>query len=352
VRVVREIGLRVSPEEVWRALSAPDGRRGWYYRQAPGGEWRPGGRVEWRLEDGSLSEEWTLRELDPPRRLTAEGRWLFAPHLASEPPHLLTWELEPAAEGCRVRLVADFERAGAASRLFESEGEALLRGLRLEVDPGARAELARRDEIGEVVVRDLTPERLDDYLGFFDHEAFRDYPAWQGCYCMETHWGGSLEEWTGRTAADNRESMIQLVRQGQVTALLAYAGGVPAGWCNYGETTRLQGVLRRFELDAREQEGVGSVACFVIAAPYRGYGLARTLLEEACARLSQRGLRWAEAYPRREAHSPQAAYRGPMDMYLKVGFEPYREAGHTLIVRKELGAGPSSQRAVLGKGGD
>jgi hypothetical protein len=52
-----------------------------------------------------------------------------------------------------------------------------------------------------------------------------------------------------------------------VTALLAFVDGNPVGWCNYGETTRLAGLVHRFGLQAPDHEGVGSVACFVIAAP-------------------------------------------------------------------------------------
>src|SRR5207247_6940229 len=72
----------------------------------------------------------------------------------------------------------------------------LFRSLRLAVDPSARAELARLPEIGEVDVRDVTPERVADYLDFFDHSAFRDFPAWQSCYCMETHRDHTDEEWS------------------------------------------------------------------------------------------------------------------------------------------------------------
>ena len=35
----------------------------------------------------------------------------------------------------------------------------------------------------KVEVRDLTPELLDDYLRFFDKDAFTDFPEWSDCYC-------------------------------------------------------------------------------------------------------------------------------------------------------------------------
>jgi GNAT superfamily N-acetyltransferase len=130
--------------------------------------------------------------------------------------------------------------------------------------------------------------------------------------------------------------MSRSISAGAVTALLAYVDAKPVGWCNYGETTRLHGVMRRFGLDAAEHEGVGSLACFVIAAPYRQHGVATSLLNGALARLRARGVRVAEAYPARNLDSAQSNYRGPLSMYLRAGFEPYRENERHVIVRKAL----------------
>ena len=114
------------------------------------------------------------------------------------------------------------------------------------------------------------------------------------------------------------------------------ADGKPVGWCNYGETTHLNGVMHRFGLNASEQQGVGSLACFNIAAPYRKHGVASALLGVALERLRARGLKVVEAYPARNHDSPQANYRGPLQMFLRAGFEPYRETERHIIVRKNL----------------
>jgi ribosomal protein S18 acetylase RimI-like enzyme len=153
---------------------------------------------------------------------------------------------------------------------------------------------------------------------------------------METHRTQSEEEWAARTAADNRRDMSEMISQGKVTGLLAYADGKAVGWCNYGETTRLSGVMHKLGLSADDHEGVGSVACFVIAAPYRGHGVASRLLDAAIERLRERGIRAVEAYPNRSDDSAQANYRGPLSMFLRAGFEPYRETERSLIVRKTL----------------
>jgi ribosomal protein S18 acetylase RimI-like enzyme len=329
----RQLSLEVPVESAWAALVSPD-RKDWYYRLTPKGEFAEGNPIRWVDGAGKVVEESEVVEVKAPRRLVLKTRFLFAPNFAAESPHLVTWTIEEAPGGCRV----DFAwRSGdVVAGLFEAEADSMLRGLRLSLDPAEQAALARLPEIGEIEVHDVTPERVAEYQSFFDDYAFRDYPAWQSCYCMETHRTQSDDEWAGRTADHNRRDMTNMINRGEVTALLAFVDGKPVGWCNYGETTRLSGVMRRFGLEAAEQKGVGSVACFVIAAPYRGHGVASRLLDAAVDRLRKRGLNAVEAYPTSEEDSAQGNYRGPLSMYLRAGFNVVRKADRHTFVRKTL----------------
>jgi GNAT superfamily N-acetyltransferase len=330
----REIDLAVAPSDLWGVLVAP-GRRDWYYRLAPQGDFAPGAQVRWMDPAGSVAEESEIVEADSPRRLAMRTRFVFAPAFASSEPHTVEWELTGADDASHVRL--SWEGDGPAVGLMESEADSILQGLRLATDPAAKAELERLPEIGAIDVRDVTPELVSEYQRFFDQHAFRDFPAWQSCYCMETHRTQDDAEWAARSAADNRRDMSDSIGRGDVTALLAFAGDQPVGWCNYGETTRLAGVMHKLKLDAQDHEGVGSVACFVIAAPYRGHGVASLLLSAAIDRLRARGLRAVEAYPPRGGDdTPQGNYRGPLSLYLRAGFEPYRELDRHVVVRKTL----------------
>ena len=45
----------------------------------------------------------------------------------------------------------------------------------------------RLSEIGEVTVHPVTEDRVDDWLRFFDHDAFAGNPDWASCYCLEPH---------------------------------------------------------------------------------------------------------------------------------------------------------------------
>ena len=328
------IELAVAPAAVWEQLVA-SGRRDWYYRLTPEGSFLNGAHIRWISIAGGLAEESDVVDVDAPRRLVLRTHFLFAPRFDAAPPHELTWDVSRIEGGSRVRM--SWNADGPAHHLMQSQGGALLQGLRLAADPSARAQLERLPEIGEVVVRDVTPDLVAEYQHFFDNVAFRDFPAWQDCYCMETHRNESDEEADVRTAADNRRDMSASIQHGKVTALLAFADDQPVGWCNYGETTHLAGVMSRFKLEPAGQEGVGSVACFVIAAPYRSHGVASKLLDAAIERLRARGLRAIEAYPSRGGdNTAQANYRGPLEMYVRAGFEPYKELERNIVMRKSL----------------
>jgi GNAT superfamily N-acetyltransferase len=333
VKGSHQIQLDVPVETAWSALVAP-GRRRWYYRLTPEGDFIRGGRVRWMLPTGKMAEESEVIDVVPQSRLAMRTRFVFAPVFEAQPPHEVTWHVAPEGSGCRVQW--SWEAGELVHNMFASEGEYVLQALRLEHDPAAQAEIARLPRIGPIEIRDVTPDRVRDYQAFFDRDAFRDYPAWQACYCMEPHADFSDEEAAARAARDNRRDMTEMITDRKVAALLAYVDGKPVGWCNYGETTKLAGVMRRYELQIDDHRDVGSVACFVIAAPYRGHGVATLLLEAVLDRLRARGLKAVEAYPLKEIDSPQSNFRGPIGMYLKAGFEPYREAGPVQVVRKRL----------------
>jgi ribosomal protein S18 acetylase RimI-like enzyme len=331
----RSIEIDVPRHAIWELLVGP-GKRDWYYRLNPQGEFVEGAHISWVDVDGKPAEESDVVTAEPETRLVLRTRFVFVPALAAASPHMVTWELTGDGERCTVRM--SWEAEGPASAMLTSEASSQLEGLRLAAYPAARAELARLDRIGEVEVRDVGPDLLPAYLDFFDHSAFRDHPEWQSCYCMETHVPASMteDEVGQRVAEDNRHDMSESIKRGEVTALLAFEGGKPIGWCDYGETTRLSGLMRRFGLSAADHEGVGSVACFVIASRYRGHGVASMLLDAAVERLRASGLRAVEAYPRRSDDSQHTNYRGPLAMFLRAGFEPHREAGSHVILRKSL----------------
>jgi GNAT superfamily N-acetyltransferase len=198
-----------------------------------------------------------------------------------------------------------------------------------------------------VSVRPLSPDLLDDYLGFFDRDAFSDFPWWSSCYCTfyrdPSHDGDSSPQ----RAGVRRPKAIEIVRSGEQKGYLAYADDKVVGWCNAGPRDGYR-ALRRFEAARDDTPDVGSILCFVVAAPYRGRGVATALLGAACDGLAAQGMRIAEAYPSTtepptqpwKVPSDQHEYHGPLKMYLSNGFALYKQMEGWAIVRKAIGDDP------------
>lgn len=193
------------------------------------------------------------------------------------------------------------------------------------------------NNVSKPVIRELTSELLEDYLSFFDQDAFADNPNWAGCYCMFFHFSGTDEEWVERTASENRAAISDIIRGGKAHGLLAYVGGKPVGWCKVAPRLALPRLSYYKDLQVDNADQVGSIVCFVIAKPYRGRGIARHLLDAACNILARRGFAFAEAYPRKHVESDADNYPGRLKMYLAAGFTIFREGDKRVIVRKPLG---------------
>ena len=180
----------------------------------------------------------------------------------------------------------------------------------------------------ECTIRPLAPELLDDYLSFFDHDAFCDNPEWQDCYCAFFHCYSEArpEEWNARTGEQNRATVSEMIRAGRMHGYLAYAGGKVVGWCHAAPRGELPLLREGRDLPGEDSE-TGSIVCFVVAKTHRRQGIARQLLDAACEGFRAAGLAWAEAYPHLGEQTDAGNYHGPTDMYLAAGFQPVQTQG-------------------------
>jgi ribosomal protein S18 acetylase RimI-like enzyme len=129
-----------------------------------------------------------------------------------------------------------------------------------------------------------------------------------------------------------------LILGGRMRGHLAYLDGKPAGWCQAAPRLLIPNIAGDPDLAVDDASDVGSIACFVVARPYRGLGLARHLLDAACASFRAQGLRVAEAYPRTATQGDAANYHGPLNLHLSMGFSTHAESEKVLVVRRDLGA--------------
>jgi len=196
---------------------------------------------------------------------------------------------------------------------------------------------------GKVEVRELTPELLDDYLGFFDKEAFTDFPEWSGCYCGFYDTPGDTWDSTAKAGPAHRAARAERIRSGKAYGLLAFADGRVVGWCNAQPRSSFLNMRRYSTVIDDPAQPVGSIMCFLVAPEQRSKGVGTALLNAACDKFRRDKLHVAEGYPttnpvKRAWETPWAEenYKGALSMYLKAGFKIHRQLERFAIVRKPL----------------
>lgn len=194
----------------------------------------------------------------------------------------------------------------------------------------------RLAEIGEVIVRPVTDDLIDDWLQFFDHDAFADNPGWAECYCLEPHDPDTDEQ--ERPWREKRAAMVERIRDHGTFGYLAYVEGRPAGWVNASMRSDYAGSYRTVSPEGSNPSSVIGVSCFVIAPPFREHGVASALLDRVIEDGASRGAAWIEAYPHNQRNEPGAAhfFRGPRSMYDSRGFEPIETRERDTVVRRPV----------------
>lgn len=120
-------------------------------------------------------------------------------------------------------------------------------------------------------------------------------------------------------------------RDGTTQGYLAYVDGRPAGWVN----ASARGDYALFRRGDDEDACTVGVACFAIAPPYRGHGLAKALLDRVIDDASSRGVEWVEAYPFNPgSDDPGPDFRGARSMYIERGFTEVKARAHDTVVRR------------------
>jgi GNAT superfamily N-acetyltransferase len=163
----------------------------------------------------------------------------------------------------------------------------------------------------------LSPTRVDDFMSFFDSDAFTDNPEWSSCYCQCFYEDHSKRRWSDRTATENRDCALRRIVEQEMRGILAYEDGKVVGWCNAAPRSMLHALDNE---PAADSDRTGTILCFLVAPRARGRGIATALLHRACETLRAQGLTQVEANPRPSATSMAENHFGPLSMYLAAGF--------------------------------
>jgi GNAT superfamily N-acetyltransferase len=193
----------------------------------------------------------------------------------------------------------------------------------------------RLSEIGDIIIHQVTNSRIDDWLCFFDHDAFAGNPSWASCYCLEPHVSATPEQ-PERAWRETRAAVAERLRIGTTFGYLAYVDDRPVGWVNASSRADY-GLYQLVDPDGPEPSSVIGVSCFVIAPPFRRHGIASALLDHVIADASSRGASWIEGYPHNEPEESDAGhFRGLRSMYDARGFVPIEVRDSYTVMRRPV----------------
>src|ERR1700719_1969901 len=114
---VFEIYIKTTPERLWQAITDTEMRRKYTFGAVVNSDWTPGSRYQ-GLGHGAPIFEGENLEVDPPRRLVQSFRALWGEDVKSEGTSRVTWEIEPVADSCLLKVTHDQLREGANDQLF------------------------------------------------------------------------------------------------------------------------------------------------------------------------------------------------------------------------------------------
>jgi GNAT superfamily N-acetyltransferase len=185
-----------------------------------------------------------------------------------------------------------------------------------------------------VEIRALSPALQPDLLGFFEGAAFADNPKWKSCYCQFLYVDHMKVNWMKRAADENRADACARIRDSRMQGYLAYRSGQVVGWCNAAPRSLMDAYAHEPDPDAHR---LGQITCFVVAREHRRSGVAKALLDAACAGLKAQGLSLVEASPKPGVGGDADNHYGPHSLFTGAGFVFHRRGEHgSILVRKVL----------------
>ena len=166
-------------------------------------------------------------------------------------------------------------------------------------------------------VEPATPERWNHVCELFDGDGPR------GCWCQ--YWRQSSGEYSSRPPGSGERSLRAQVDAGPpAPGLIAYDGGVPAGWIGIGPRSSMERLVRSRTIPLVDELPVWSVVCFKVRVGHRRKGVARALLDSAVAYARRQGAPALEGYPIDPAGQRldvTFSYVGFTPMFEAAGFE-------------------------------
>jgi GNAT superfamily N-acetyltransferase len=176
--------------------------------------------------------------------------------------------------------------------------------------------IENHDSVSELEFRPLTRDRWSDFEQLFGRRG-----ACGGCWCM--WWRLKRSEFERQKGEGNKKAMKAIVNSGETPGILAYAGGMPVGWCSVAPRENFPVLNRSRILKKIDETPVWSIVCFFVEKKHRNKGLSLQLLRAAIEYVKEQGGRVLEGYPvepRKEKMPAAFAWTGIASAFKKVGF--------------------------------
>ena len=136
-KLVFQIYIRATPEQVWQAITDTQFRRQYFYGSTIESTFEPGAPLRSRSPSGDLWGDDVVLECDPPRVLVHSWRSLWDPDAAAEPESRVTWRVEPQDGVTRLTVVHDqLDRSPYTARGVSGGWMFIISGLKTVLETG------------------------------------------------------------------------------------------------------------------------------------------------------------------------------------------------------------------------
>lgn len=187
-----------------------------------------------------------------------------------------------------------------------------------------------------VVVRRVSP---DDWGPI--ETLFGERGACGGCWCMAWRLPRRANNWQEAKGDKNRASLHRLLDEGQLHAVLAFAGETPVGWCSFGPRGSFPFLVQSRALRTDWNDSTWSITCFYIDRHWRNRGVAGQLLAAATEEAFASGADEVEGYPVVPAKLPSPipaafAWTGVPSLFQGAGYSalPRPASARPIFVKK------------------
>lgn len=180
----------------------------------------------------------------------------------------------------------------------------------------------------------LIPQMAEEFLHYFENDAFPENDSRSSCYCLESHLPNENQY---ITVEERREKAKELIVNGIMTGYLIYDDEHIVGWCNTGDKTDYLPIVQNneFQTDNCEKGKIKVLYCIDIAPNYQKKGIANLTMEKVLSDAKEEGYSYVEGYPFADRNFIWQ-YHGPVRLFEKFGFEMLEKKSWFYIMRKAL----------------